>query len=369
MFFATTHPTRYHCDSQCRFMAKVALSENGCWIWRSSLTSGYGAFRRDDGRLVLSHRHSFELHHGPIAKRLLIRHKCDNRLCCNPDHLELGTERDNSRDMMERGRNAGQFAPGFHSHNQRIPAKAHVTHTRVRQVLPKKVRKKLGVSERRRLYLDEGIIQLPKWCPRPKTPKSCSWCRGSFLRIVPSQQFCSDWCLLWSKVAVSRSRQSCWEWTASIDVKSGYAVLSIPKWCYGEERKATTAHRFAYELFFGKVSSSLVIRHTCDNRRCCNPDHLIPGTHTENMADMISRGRGRSQKQTHCKHGHQFDSDNTVSDARGNRRCRKCARRWAVESKERGRSGTKRSPGRPTNVESRMATSEPLDQFEAEHHK
>jgi hypothetical protein len=90
------------------FLARVEKSD-GCWVWngprhksrRGVLT--YGRIRV--GRApVGTHRISYELFKGEIPKGLVVRHKCDNPPCVNPDHLELGTHKDNQYDAIERGR-------------------------------------------------------------------------------------------------------------------------------------------------------------------------------------------------------------------------------------------------------------------------
>jgi DNA-binding transcriptional regulator YiaG len=51
------------------------------------------------------------------------------------------------------------------------------------------------------------------------------------------------------------------------------------------------AHRMVYELVHGPLVPGMLVRHTCDNRLCVNPAHLVSGDHHENMADMVTRGR------------------------------------------------------------------------------
>ena len=53
-------------------------------------------------------------------------------------------------------------------------------------------------------------------------------------------------------------------------------------------------HRHVYRRFKGEIPEGKIIRHTCDNRLCCNPDHLILGTHADNARDRVERGRGVS---------------------------------------------------------------------------
>lgn len=80
-----------------------------CWLWTASKRNkGYGAFvwADDDGNVIngRAHRFSYELHVGPIPDRLFVLHRCDTPSCVNPAHLFLGTNADNVRDMIAKGR-------------------------------------------------------------------------------------------------------------------------------------------------------------------------------------------------------------------------------------------------------------------------
>jgi hypothetical protein len=83
------------------------LGPNGdCWEWTGALVVGYGTLTIKY-RAYKSHRLMYELRHGlTLSKDIFIRHKCDNRKCVNPDHLEPGAHRDNMKDMVDRGRSA-----------------------------------------------------------------------------------------------------------------------------------------------------------------------------------------------------------------------------------------------------------------------
>jgi|688.fasta_scaffold1124452_1 hypothetical protein len=91
------------------FWDKVLKTET-CWEWQGSLNiKGYGKFhaRNKNNKIYATHRLSWILNNGEIIDNLHVLHKCDNRKCCNPDHLFLGTHRDNMDDMVNKGRSNG----------------------------------------------------------------------------------------------------------------------------------------------------------------------------------------------------------------------------------------------------------------------
>jgi len=89
-----------------RFWSKVNKNTtNGCWEWTASLDGkGYGQITIKKGLLKRAHRVAWELIRGSIPKGQLLCHRCDNKKCVNPDHLFLGTQRDNVQDMDSKGR-------------------------------------------------------------------------------------------------------------------------------------------------------------------------------------------------------------------------------------------------------------------------
>jgi len=88
-----------------RLMALTHPEPNtGCWLYAGAENGrGYGLIGID-GRQVKAHRFSWEHHHGPIPAGMHVLHKCDVRLCVNPDHLFLGTNYDNVQDKIAKGR-------------------------------------------------------------------------------------------------------------------------------------------------------------------------------------------------------------------------------------------------------------------------
>jgi hypothetical protein len=113
----------------------------------------------------------------------------------------------------------------------------------------------------------------------------------------------------------------CWIWQAG--KRDGYGR-------YHFNDQWIQAHRYAYEKLRDKVPDGMLLDHLCRNRPCVNPDHLEVVTLQEN----INRGQSPfilNKRKTHCKHGHEFNKENTAIGKNGYRKCIPCHRRRALE--------------------------------------
>lgn len=107
---------------ETRFWALVNKAPS-CWLWTAYRSkAGYGRFgfsihpqgqsHIKSWKSCFAHRYSWQFHNGPIPPGLNVLHHCDTPACVNPEHLFLGTQKDNADDMMAKGRGNGQLPTG-----------------------------------------------------------------------------------------------------------------------------------------------------------------------------------------------------------------------------------------------------------------
>lgn len=111
-----------------------------CWVWRGTIftATGYGRFCWNS-QMGTAHRFAFLSKVGPIGPKLFVCHKCDVRLCVNPNHLFLGSALDNNHDMLSKGRDrAGRAIAGV--------KRANITVEQVRQIRAAHIFGKRGVK-------------------------------------------------------------------------------------------------------------------------------------------------------------------------------------------------------------------------------
>lgn len=104
---------------------------------------------------------------------------------------------------------------------------------------------------------------------------------------------------------------NCWEWESGID-RLGYGSFKV-----SGLKTISKSHTISYLHFVGDVPDGLELDHLCRNRSCCNPAHLEPVTHRENMR------RGNAAR-TYCPNGHAFTTENTVISSKGWKMCLDC---------------------------------------------
>lgn len=144
--------------------------------------------------------------------------------------------------------------------------------------------------------------------PNPRIKTSCSFCKKEFLALRSEVvrgggKFCTKQCgnrgsvkpllqRFWERVDKNGPIPShcpelgpCWVWTAGKH-SFGYGVIS-----QGKGKTPHCTHRLSWQIHVGEIPGKFHVLHKCDNPSCVNPEHLWLGTATDNMKDMVAKGR------------------------------------------------------------------------------
>jgi hypothetical protein len=152
-------------DLKSRLLARIEIdAQTSCWNWTGSKRSElrpYGRLtigsRKSDRRTVAAHRLSFEVFKGVDPGDLCVCHACDNPRCINPDHLWLGTKKDNADDRDQKGRN--KLPPKYTG----VISDETISLIRSSDLTSRKLSKVIGVS-------DAYIRQIRRSLYRPTPP-------------------------------------------------------------------------------------------------------------------------------------------------------------------------------------------------------
>ncbi len=130
----------------------------------------------------------------------------------------------------------------------------------------------------------------------------------------------------WQDRAIPEPNSGCLLWEGAVQ-RHGYGHIR-------RGGRYLSLHRVVWEETHGAIPDGLHVLHRCDVPACVNVAHLFLGTHTDNMRDIVAKGRHTSNRggfyrnKTHCRNGHLFSDENVGMTAAGHRYCRVCKRAY-----------------------------------------
>jgi hypothetical protein len=232
-----------------RIKNKCILNENSCWIWQGTCNQRGRPMVSWKGMQGLVYRYTYLAKHGkPIKKGLYACHSCDEKLCCNPDHIFEGTNRDNQIDFMIK--NEGIIHNGFNTYGDKY------------------------------------------WDGRPKIELKL---------MIPSNLSDEERFKWYRDKYCHHDENGCWIWLREVG-EDGYGRLKY-------RSKKHQSHRVMWMLANDKTpedleqlkKDNLVVGHVCPvegapNKACCNPDHLEIRTRSQNGLDTRSYSKQRKEE-------------------------------------------------------------------------
>ncbi len=277
-----------------RFWAKVDRSGE-CWTWTASVGLRYGRFAVRRGELVQAHRFSYLLAHGSIGEGLYVCHHCDNMVCVRPDHLFVGTPRDNTLDAVIKGRLRPTGPTSERSYHVKLTADAvrtirfrhaagescqmladayGVTVSNIRFILTGHTWKAVVMPPAWRFQARDGERRREANATRAKRPLIRPTSADMMARPAFADRF-------WSYVDKDGE---CWEWRGRRSA-SGYGQTRV-----GDRHGQV--HRVSYALTYGPVLDGLKVGQHCGNLGCVRPDHLFLSTASDMALRRNARGHG-----------------------------------------------------------------------------
>lgn len=137
------------------------------------------------------------------------------------------------------------------------------------------------------------------------------------------------------------SERGCWVWQGWI-TERGYGQTTY-------RGRGVRIHRKTYEILHGvELATEQYVCHSCDVKRCCNPDHLWLGDTSSNMLDFVVKGKHYWRNKTHCPKGHEYTPENTyvrpasAGQRAGSRACKECTRLRMAQPDYRARAAERR---------------------------
>ena len=226
-----------------------------CHVWTGIEKDNHGIYVKTQAHRVL-----WEYHNGKIAGDLVVRHKCDVGICVRLDHLMLGTQQDNIRDMNERGRARGGGHRGSGSSSSKVTAEDVVfIRENFNKLTKKELSKRFGISIGQIYRINSG----ERWADITPQPTR----EQQILAMATTGPYHEE-------------------------LGSNCLEMKTPRKLLRYKGKTRLAHRIAMMIHTGEdIADGVHVLHKCDNAKCINHEHLELGDHEKNMQDRQARGR------------------------------------------------------------------------------